>query len=93
MLASGPSCPRFDAQHSQKISEEKVVDVAEVNQLHCLEQSDQWLENGDRTNLVLDCGKLVLQKNKANDPGADPSDGLKIRWPDNCVETQFELSC
>ena len=52
MLASGPSCPRFDAQHSQKISEEKVVDVAEVNQLHCLEQSDQWLENGDRTNAI-----------------------------------------
>ena len=55
--------PGFDSQHSQKISEENVVNVAEVKQHHCLEESGQlWLENLDRTLLVLASGKLVLQK-------------------------------
>ena len=39
-----------------------MVDVAEVNQRQCLEESGQWLENVDRTHLVLASGKLVLQK-------------------------------
>ena len=30
-LASGPSCPRFDSQRSQKNSEEKIIDVVKVN--------------------------------------------------------------
>ena len=33
-----------------------------VNQQYCLEESGQWLENLDSTHLVLDSGKLVLQK-------------------------------
>ena len=38
--------------------------VTEVNQQRRLEESGQWLENVDRTHLVLAwaCGKLVLQK-------------------------------
>ena len=40
----------------------KIVDVAEINQRHCLEESGQWLENVDQTRLVLASGKLVLQK-------------------------------
>ena len=40
----------------------KYVDVAEVNQRGCLEESGQWLENVDGTHLALACGKLVLQK-------------------------------
>ena len=40
-----------------------IIDVAEVNQLHWLEESRQWLENVDQTHLVLASGKPVLQKN------------------------------
>ena len=36
---------------------------AKVNQQRCSEESRQWLENVDRTHLVLASGKLVLQKN------------------------------
>ena len=46
----------------KKISEEKIVDVAEVNQRRWLEESGLWLENVDQTHLVLASGKLVLQK-------------------------------
>ena len=41
---------------------EKIVDVAEVNQQRCLEESGQWLKNVDRTHLLLASGKLVVQK-------------------------------
>ena len=41
----------------------KIVNFAEVNQMRWFEESGQWLENADRTYLVLACGKLVLQKN------------------------------
>ena len=40
----------------------KIVDVAEVNQQHCLEESGQWLCNVDQTHLLLASGKLVLNK-------------------------------
>ena len=36
----------------QKISEEKIVDVAGVNLQRCREESEQWLENIDPTHLV-----------------------------------------
>ena len=62
ILASGPSCPGFDSKHSQKKLREKIVDVAEVYQLCCLEESGQWLQNVDQSHLVLAGGKLVLQK-------------------------------
>ena len=52
ILASGPSCPGFTSQRSQKI-----IDVTEVNQLGCLEESGQWLENADFTHLVLASSK------------------------------------
>ena len=52
-LGSIPSIPAIS-------SEGKIVDVAEVNQQHCLEESGQWLENVDRTHQVLASGKLVL---------------------------------
>ena len=53
VLASRPSCPWFDSQHSRIFSVEKTVDVSEVNQWRCLEESGQWLENVDQTHLVL----------------------------------------
>ena len=40
----------------------KIIDVAEVNQQHWIEERGQWLENVDRTHLVLASGKPVLQK-------------------------------
>ena len=40
----------------------KIIDVAEVNQQHWIEERGQWLENVDRTHLVLSSGKPVLQK-------------------------------
>ena len=39
----------------------KIVNAAEVNQRHCLEESGQWLEIVDRTHLVLVSGKAVLR--------------------------------
>ena len=64
-----------DSIHSapKKISEEKIVDVAEVNQWHCLDESGQWLENLDQTHLVLASGKLVLQKAKTEKNVPAPS--------------------
>ena len=61
-LASGPSCTRFDSQHSQKNFRGKIIDVAEVNQRRWLEESGQWHENVDRTHLDLASDKPVSQK-------------------------------
>ena len=48
ILASGPSYPGFDPQHSRKFfEEEKLSDVAAVNQRHCFEESGRLLENVD----------------------------------------------
>ena len=46
-----------------KNSEERLINVAEVNQQRCLEEREQWLENVDLTHLVLASGNAVLQKN------------------------------
>ena len=63
ILASEPSCPGFDSQHYAKIlSDEIIIDIAEVNQRGWLEERGQWLESVDRTHLVLASGKPVLQK-------------------------------
>ena len=48
--------------------DEKIVSAAEVNQRHCLEESGQWHENVDQTQLVLARGKLVLQTTIAKPP-------------------------
>ena len=48
-LASKPIYPEFDTRHSKNFSDEKIADVAEVNQWRCLEESGQCLENVDRT--------------------------------------------
>ena len=62
ILGSVPSCPGFDLQHSWSFSEENIVDVAGVYLSSRWEESGQWLENVDRTHLVLASGKLDLQK-------------------------------
>ena len=59
ILASRPSCPRFDSQ-----CKEKIVNVAEVNQRLCLEESGQWRENVDHTHQELASGKLVSKRKK-----------------------------
>ena len=61
-LLLDPAAPGSIPNVPQKISQGKNVSVSEVNQWRCLEESGQWLENVDRTHLVLGSGKLVLQK-------------------------------
>ena len=56
-LASDPPALGSISDIPQKIFRGKIVDVAEVNQRHCLEESGLWLENVDRTHLVLTSGK------------------------------------
>ena len=53
ILASGPSCPRFDSLCSRDFFSVKKIDVGAVNQQDWLEEKGPWLENGDRTHLVL----------------------------------------
>ena len=57
-----PAAPNLIPSILEIFSEEKIVDVAEVNQQRCLEESGQWLENVDRTHPPLASGKPVLQK-------------------------------
>ena len=45
----------------------KIVDIAEVNQQCCLEESGRWLENFDLTHLGLASGKLVIHKKLLNE--------------------------
>ena len=40
----------------------EIIDVAEVNQWRCLEESGQWLENADPSHQIVASGKPVLQK-------------------------------
>ena len=42
--------------------EEKIINVAEVNSQHWLEESGQWLDFVDRTHLVLASGRPVVRK-------------------------------
>ena len=42
---SGPSCPSLIPSVPKYFSEEKIVNVAEVNPWRCLEESGQWLDN------------------------------------------------
>ena len=56
MVVSGdPDAPGLNPSLTKKISEEKVIDVAEVNQWH-------WLENVKQSHLALASSKPVLQK-------------------------------
>ena len=57
-----PSSPGYNSKHSPKKFSGKIINFAEVNQWCWLEDSGQWLENVDRTHLVLASGKPVLQK-------------------------------
>ena len=59
-----PTAPGLNPSVPEIFSEEKIIDVAEVNQRRRLEESGQWLESVDRTHLVLASGKPVLQKDR-----------------------------
>ena len=61
-LLLDPAAPGSIPSIPKKISDEKIVIVAEVNQLRCLEESGLWLENVGLNNLVPASGKIVLQK-------------------------------
>ena len=61
MLASHPAAPPGSTPRLlKKFLRRKIIDVAEVNQLFWLEESGQWLENVDRSNLLLASGKKSL---------------------------------
>ena len=60
-MLSDPAAPGSIPSIPKVFCEENIIDVAEVNQRHCLEESVQWLENVDRTHLLLSSGKLFLQ--------------------------------
>ena len=64
-LLPDPSAPGSIPSVPKKISDQKIVDVAEVNQRRCLEESGQWLENVDQTqhNWVLFQFCLIFKKN------------------------------
>ena len=57
-----PATPGSLPSIPQKIPEEKIVDVAEVDRRCCLEESGHWHENVDLTHPVPVSGNLV-QKN------------------------------
>ena len=57
-----PAAPGSIPSIPENFSEEKIVNVAEVNLRGSLEENGPWIENVDQTNLVLASGKLVLQK-------------------------------
>ena len=40
----------------QKFQKKTIADVVKANQQHCLEESGQWLENVDQTQLVMASG-------------------------------------
>ena len=44
---------------TKNILEQKIVDVDEVNQWHCLEEIGQWLENVGQTHLILAIGRQL----------------------------------
>ena len=61
----------------------KIVYVAEVNQWHCFEKSEQWLENADQTQL---CWLVASQYNKK---GIQHSETLSI----NCQPFKVGFNC
>ena len=63
-MLQNSTTPGLNPSVPEIFSEEKIIDVAEVNQRRRLEESGQWLESVDRTHLVLASGKPVLQKDR-----------------------------
>ena len=92
ILAYGPSCPWFNSQHSQTFWEEKIINVAEVNQGRWLDKSGLWLKNVDRTHLALASGKPV-PKNCPTDIWLTeiwPTDAWPSNiWPSNIWPTDI----
>ena len=59
-----PAAPGSIPSAPKTFSDQKNVDVAEVNQQYCLEESEQCLENANRTYLVLANGKTKKSRNQ-----------------------------
>ena len=68
ILACGPSVPGSIPSIPKKISEDKIVDVAEFNQWRCLEESQQGLEIFDRTYLASTCQWQAIAAKKFSCP-------------------------
>ena len=54
--------PRAQLPAFPKILRVKIINVAQATKWRRLEESELWLENVDRTHLVLTSGKLVRHK-------------------------------
>ena len=65
-----------------------MIDVAEVNQRRWLEESGQWIENVDRTHLVLASGNPVLQKKF----GSKFRFEWSLRWPGLVVSPNSKIT-
>ena len=87
-LLPDPAAPALIPNVPKKNSEENFVNVAEVNQWRCLEQSGQWLENVDWTHLALASGKVVLQK-VLNKPSS-PESSVRCRQTQNSEPEIFQ---
>ena len=61
-LLPDPAAPGLIPSIPQIVSEEKTVNVAEVNQWCYLEESGLRLENVDQTHIELASSRLVVQK-------------------------------
>ena len=59
-LLQDPAAKGLIPSIPEVFSNKRIVNVAEVNQWRCLEESGQWLENVAQTYLVLASGKLFL---------------------------------
>ena len=62
-LLTDPAAPGLIPNIPEIFWEEKNVDVVEIIQWRCLEESSgQWIVNTDQNHIVLASGKLVYQK-------------------------------
>ena len=61
-FVSHPAAPALMPSVPKKNFRVKIMNVAEVNQWRCSEESGQWLNNVDRTHIVVASGKPVVQK-------------------------------
>ena len=77
-MVSIQAAPRVQFPASpKKFSDEKIIDVAKVNQRHWFEEIRQWLENVDRTHLVLAGGKPPKSFNKLKEQ-------FLLKWKFTC---------
>ena len=81
-LLPDPAAPVLIPRVPEIFSDNKIFHVAEVYQWCWLEESGLWLENGDRTFVVLTSGKPLLQNKQVGGQTTSniPKNGNLIRF-------------